>query len=283
MRKRTRFGLAGLAVIGLAALVVAYLPGHAEAAVNFSDPSVGFRDQASGAYLRIDLDSAAAGVGQFYFSAPGVGLVVPAKPATLDPHSAHDEQFRFDGVGTQYASAVLSSDIAQPVPSGASGTATIKVIGHDDPTARTANVEVWINGKHFTLEAAPAPHNAGPTLTAVITALKATDLGALYDLGDPSLRNGLTREQFVATIGATGGGSVTGLTPTGATTYVTTSAGADFALTPITFDYVKNGVPGEVTAHLRLIYTGGQWRYMTMQPDNAPANSDSNAPDPTVP
>ena len=80
-----------------------------------------------------------------------------------------------------------------------------------------------------------------------------------------------------------GGGSVTGLSITGTTSYVTTSAGADFALTPITFNYTKNGVPGQVIAHLRLIYTGGQWRYLTMQPDSTPANHDDNTPDPDVP
>ena len=102
------------------------------------------------------------------------------------------------------------------------------------------------------------------------------------DLADVSLRNGLTRAQFIAQVGATGGGgSVTGLTVTGTTSYVTTSAGADFALTPITLDYTKNGITGHVTAHIRLIYTGGQWRYLTMQPDSTPANSDNNTPDPT--
>ena len=114
--------------------------------------------------------------------------------------------------------------------------------------------------------------------------MKATDLGALYDLADISLRNGLTREQFVTKLGATGGGgSVTGVNVTGATTYVTTSAGADFALTPITFGYTKAGVQGHVVAHLRLIFTGGQWRYLSTQPDNTPANSDDNTPDPNLP
>jgi hypothetical protein len=131
---------------------------------------------------------------------------------------------------------------------------------------------------------APAPHNAEPTVALVVTALKATDLGALYDLADISLRNGLTREQFVTKLGATGGGgSVTGVNVTGATKYVTTSAGADFALTPITFHYTKAGAHGHVVAHLRLIFTGGQWRYLTTQPDNTPANSDDNTPDPNLP
>ena len=130
----------------------------------------------------------------------------------------------------------------------------------------------------------PAPHNADATVALVVTALKATDLGALYDLADVSLRTGLTREQFVTKLGATGGGgSATEVTVTGATKYVTTSAGADFALTPITFDFTKAGVQGHVVAHLRLIFTGGHWRYLTTQPDKTPANSDDNTPDPNLP
>jgi hypothetical protein len=130
----------------------------------------------------------------------------------------------------------------------------------------------------------PAPHNADATVALVVTALKTTDLGALYDLADVSLRNGLTREQFVTKLGATGGGgSVTEVNVTGATKYVTTSAGADFALTPITFDFTKAGVQGHVVAHLRLIFTGGRWRYLTTQPENTPANSDDNTPDPNLP
>ena len=126
-----------------------------------------------------------------------------------------------------------------------------------------------------TSSVAPAPRNAEPTVALVVTALKATDLGALYDLADTSLRNGLTREQFVTKLGATGGGgSVTGVNVTGVTKYVTTSAGTDFALTPITFDYTKAGVHGHVVAHLRLIFTGGQWRYLTTQPDSKPGMHD---------
>ena len=100
-----------------------------------------------------------------------------------------------------------------------------------------------------TSSVAPAPRNAEPTVALVVTALKATDLGALYDLADTSLRNGLTREQFVTKLGATGGGgSVTGVNVTGVIKYVTTSAGTDFALTPITFDYTKAGIQGHVVA-----------------------------------
>jgi hypothetical protein len=236
-------------VIGVAAGVTIGLQAHHAAATSLNEPSVGFRDQRSGAYLRIDLAPADPGAGQFYFTAPGLGLVQPTGVATLSPNSAHDEQFRYDSTGALYASTILTSDIAQPVPVGVSSTATVRVIGHIDPAHQTATVEVWINGQHFTLNAAPAPHNAANTVTAVINALKVTDLGALYDLGDPSLRNGLTRAQFVAKIGATGSGAVTGLTVTGATTYVTTSAGADFALTPVTLAYNSNGTPASVGPH----------------------------------
>jgi hypothetical protein len=269
-------------VLGVAAGVTIGLQARHAGATGLNDPSLGFRDQSSGAYLRIDVSPADAGAGQFYFTAPGVGLVQPATAATLVPHSAQDEQFRYDGAGTLFPSAALDSDIAQPVPTGTSSTATVRVIGHIDPAHQTATVEVWINGQHFTLNAAPAPHNAANTVTAVINAVKATDLGALYDLGDPSLRGGLTRAQFITQVSATGSGSVTSVTVTGATTYVTTSAGADFALTPITLAYTSNGTPATVQAHIRLIYTGGQWRYMTMQPDSTPANYDDNTPDPSV-
>ncbi|MCI4657209.1 hypothetical protein [Cryobacterium zhongshanensis] len=298
MNKSTRFILAGFAALGLAsAMVVSTLPAGAEASVNFGDPSVGFRDQQTGAYLRIDLDSTDAGAGGFYFSAPGVGLVVPAAPATLDKRSSnddsrddggesnekHDAQFRYEGPAAQYAAAPLAGDISEPAPSGPSTATTVRVIGHADTAKRTASVEVWIGKKHFNLKAAPAPRTAGKVITSVITALKATDLGAIYDLGDPSLRHGLTKAQFITAMSASKSGSVTAITATGATSYVTTSAGVDFALVPITFAYTKDATPNEVNAHLRLIYTGGQWRYMTMQPDSTPANYDTTAPDPQAP
>jgi len=292
MKKRVGVALGGIAVLGVAVFAVTVLvggssPSQAATVPSFTAPTVGFRDQASGAYLRIDLTTSDATAGEFYFSAPGVGLALPSAKASLQMRSAHDEQFRYDGAGTVYATAAVSSDIIQPVATGSSSAATVRIVGHTDAASQTATVEVWVNGQHFNLKAAPAPHTADPTphtadptVAAVITALKATDLGALYDLADISLRNGLTREQFVTKLGATGGGgSVTGVNVTGATTYVTTSAGADFALTPITFDYTKAGVQGHVVAHLRLIFTGGQWRYLSTQPDNTPANSDDNTPD----
>jgi hypothetical protein len=289
MNKRIGIAIASVAVLGLAAFAVTVLiggssPSQAATVPTFTDPTVGFRDQASGAYLRIDLTTSDATAGEFYFSAPGIGLALPGAKAQLEVHSTHDEQFRYDGAGTLYATAVVNSDIVQPVATGPSTAATVRVVGHTDGASQTATVEVWINGQHFNLKAAPAPHTADPTVAAVVTALKATDLGALYDLADISLRNGLTREQFVTQLGATGGGgSVSGVNVTGVTSYVTTSAGADFALTPITFDYTKAGAQGHVIAHLRLIFTGGQWRYLTMQPDSTPANSDDNTPDPNLP
>ena len=310
MKKRIGVALGGIAVLGVAVFAVTVLvggtsPSQAATVPSFTDPTVGFRDQASGAYLRIDLTTSDATAGEFYFSAPGVGLALPSAKASLQLRSAHNEQFRYDGTGTLFAAAVVSSDIIQPVATGPSSAATVRIVGHTDAASQTATVEVWVNGQHFNLKAAPAPHTADPpphtadppphtadppphtadpTVAAVITALKATDLGALYDLADISLRNGLTREQFVTKLGATGGGgSVTGVNVTGATTYVTTSAGADFALTPITFDYTKAGVQAHVVAHLRLIFTGGQWRYLSTQPDNTPANSDDNTPDPNLP
>jgi hypothetical protein len=282
MKKAARIAVMTLAVLGVVAGVTIGLQARHADATSLNDPSLGFRDQSSGAYLRIDASPADAGAGQFYFTAPGVGLVQPTTAAILVPNSAHDEQFRYDGAGKLFPSAALSSDVAQPVPTGTSSPATVRVIGHIDPANQTATVEVWINGQHFTLNAAPAPHNADATVTAAVNALKATDLGALYDLGDPSLRGGLTREQFVAKLGATGSGAVTGVSVTGATTYVTTSAGADFALTPVTLSYASNGTPASVAAHLRLIYTGGQWRYMTTQPDSTPANHGDNTPDPSA-
>ena len=70
-----------------------------------------------------------------------------------------------------------------------------------------------------------------------------------YDLADISLRNGLTREQFVTKLGATGGGGrVTGVDVIGVTSNITIGVGADFALTPMTFDYTKAGIQGHVVA-----------------------------------
>jgi hypothetical protein len=69
----------------------------------------------------------------------------------------------------------------------------------------------------------PAPRSADATVALVVTALKATDLGASYDLADITLRNGLTREQFVTKLGATdGGGSVTALSVLGLSLLVLT-------------------------------------------------------------
>ena len=92
----------------------------------------------------------------------------------------------------------------------------------------------------------------------------------------------MTRAQFITQTIAGGTGSVTALSVNGATTYVTTSAGADFALTPVTVNYTRNGTPASIDAHIRLIYTGGQWQYITLQPDATAANHETNAPDPSV-
>jgi hypothetical protein len=282
MRNPTRLALAAVALAGLgtAAAITVHQP--RASAGTFQDQSLGFRDQTSGAYLRIDLQAGDPGLGQFYFTAPGTGLARPAGVASVSPTSAHDVQFRYDSNGSLNATGDLSSDFDQPQATGASTPATIRLIGHVDPAHQTATVEVWINGQHFNLTASPAPQTAATTLAAVLKAMRATDLGGLYDVADPSLRGGLTRDQFVAKVATTGTGSVTAVTVLGATTYLTTSAGVDFALTPVTLSYTSNGTPASVQAHIRLIFTGGQWRYMTVQPDTTPANHDNNAPDDTI-
>ena len=175
MNKRIGVALGGIAVLGVVVFAVTVLvggssPSHAATVPTFTDPTVGFRDQASGAYLRIDLTTSDATAGEFYFSAPGVGLALPAAKARLQVRSAHDEQFRYDGAGTVYASAVVSSDIVQPVATGSSSAGTVRIIGHTDAASQTATVEVWVNGQHFTLKAAPAPHTADPTVELVVTA-----------------------------------------------------------------------------------------------------------------
>ena len=76
MNKRVGVALGGVAVLGVAVFAVTVLvggssPSHAATVPTFTDPTVGFRDQASGAYLRIDLTTSDATAGEFYFSAPG--------------------------------------------------------------------------------------------------------------------------------------------------------------------------------------------------------------------
>ncbi|MEC5171287.1 hypothetical protein [Glaciihabitans sp. GrIS 2.15] len=155
MNKRIGVALGGIAVLGVAVFAVTVLvggssPSQAATVPTFTDPTVGFRDQTSGAYLRIDLTTSDATAGEFYFSAPGVGLTLPAAKASLQVRGTHDEQFRYDGAGTLYAAAAVSSDIIQPVANGSSSAATVRVIGHTDAASQTATVEVWVNGSTST-------------------------------------------------------------------------------------------------------------------------------------
>ena len=67
----TSIGVLGVAVFAVTGLVGGSSPSQAATVPSFTDPTVGFRDQASGAYLRIDLTTSDATAGEFYFSVPG--------------------------------------------------------------------------------------------------------------------------------------------------------------------------------------------------------------------
>jgi hypothetical protein len=121
------------------------------------------------------------------------------------------------------------------------------------------DADVWIGRHHCHLVAGEPPHTADPVTTAVVTAMRAEDWSAMYDL---TVRlPGMTRAAFVRSFGADG--SISSLELTGDTVYRVAN-GVAYADTPahVLATLGRRHLDRDVT--LRLVYGDGEWRYATM-------------------
>jgi hypothetical protein len=258
------------AVVGAATASAALLtswsssPAHAAAPPQSSLVS-GFMDHTSNDYLRVQLDSSAAGYGQFAVALPGVGLSWSAQPASVTVEFGNSDQLRYDGPGFLGPNAILDTEFGVAYQQqGPTTSEPIRLIGQVDPAHGTGSIEVWVAGTHYHFASLAVPHDAGSTAAAVLTAIKAEDWPTLYSLADTSLRDAMTAQQFAQQVNdGFGGGQVNDAQQTGQISYTTNSAGTIYANVPATFAVTHDGQTQTVSATVVLIRDGGSWRWFT--------------------
>ncbi len=256
--------VAGAAALSAALASLSSSPAHAAAPPQSSLVS-GFMDHTSSDYLRVQLDSSAAGYGQFVVALPGVGLAWSAQPATVTVESGQSDQLRYDGPGFLDPNAILDTEFGTAYQQqGPTTSEPIRLIGQVDPAHGTGSIEVWVAGTHYHFASLAVPHDADSTAAAVLTAIGAGDWPTLYSLADTSLRNGMTAQQFAQQVNNEfGGGQVSDARQTGPISYTTSSAGTSYANVPATFTVTHAGQTQTVSATVVLIRDGGSWRWFT--------------------
>src|SRR5216683_4015607 len=138
--------VAGAAALSAALASLSSSPAHAAAPPQSSLVS-GFMDHTSSDYLRVQLDSSAAGYGQFVVALPGVGLAWSAQPATVTVESGQSDQLRYDGPGFLDPNAILDTEFGTAYQQqGPTTSEPIRLIGQVDPAHGTGSIEVWVAG-----------------------------------------------------------------------------------------------------------------------------------------
>ena len=229
--------------------------------------TTGFIDKSSSDYFRIDLDNTSADNGRFVIAIPGVGLAWAHGTATVTPHSPTSTTLSFDGPGYLAADAVLDTEFGVNYrPQGTIQDVPVKLRGEVDSRHGTGSINVWVDGTHYHLSAAPAVAGAEPVAAKLAASLKSQDWDAVYALADDSLRADMSRTEFVSWIqGELGSGHVDDVTITGETTYSTTSTGISYAHVPVHEAVTVAGQSKSADATLVLIYDKGSWRWLTTQ------------------
>jgi hypothetical protein len=121
------------------------------------------------------------------------------------------------------------------------------------------HADIWIDGRRHRIVATEPPHTAEPVVTAVVTAFRKQDWGALYDL---TVRlPGMTKAEFVHVFGR--GGSVSKLAITGETVY-RVSGGVGYADTPAHVVATIRGRQLDRHVAVELVFRSGRWRFSSL-------------------
>ena len=161
----------------------------------------------------------------FSFFKPGVGIIEPGgqlviksdhgtgKPgssSSLDDTSALD--ISYQGSGTLDAKVTVDPLTGEGVPSGTSTPITLRIQVTIDAGQLAATAEVWAGKDHYSANSHGHPPDADATVRKLIDVLKREDWGGLYDLMASSVRNAISRQQFIAQITASDHGKPISIT-----------------------------------------------------------------------
>jgi hypothetical protein len=192
----------------------------------------------------------------------GLGLAWSTRRVQVT-HSAQGAIARYDGFAKLQRGASLKLGIAS-VPSlvhtdlGEPEPVRLRFVVRIDPDG-VGHADVWLDGHHARLVVAEPPHTAGPVVTAVVSAFRAENWSALYDLTVHF--PGQSRRDFIREFGSDG--SIEELEVTGDTVYRVVD-GVGRALTPahvvatVGQRHLDRGVAVE------LVYRDGRWLFSSL-------------------
>jgi hypothetical protein len=258
-------GLATLVALGLllgggAVLLVLGGAQSSAAAKPAGGLQLGLLDKQDASYVLLQLDPSKEAYGSFAISLPGTGLVWPKVPGDVTTSGA-TTHVAYDGDGYLDPSARLDTEFG--VNFGLSGEARpvhVRVISSVDVGHHSGVLNVWVAGKHVTINATQAAPLPRPVADQYVAAVLAHDAGAIYDLADSDTHAAITREDFITEMNKGDQfAAITGASVSGDGAVTTTDAGISFATFPISLTTGGNTRTGSLT----LVLDHGAWRVFT--------------------
>lgn len=255
------------AAAGVAASILVIAPAANAAPAPAADiMTTGLQDKSTGAYLRVQLDSTKSAYGAFVLALPGVGLAWPTTTATVTQDSTDSIELSYDSAGQLQPQAQLDTEFgvayqaAEPTKK-----AKLRLAAQIDPAHHTGSVDVWLNRKHYHLDAGAAPETADTTVNAFLTAMRAGQWAAVYQLTDDAFHSAASKDQFTQAMdNRLGTHGLTAASTTAPTTYTTTTTGIRYASAPVSITTTTGGVNSTQAGTLKLIFNNGQWRIFTL-------------------
>src|SRR5664280_381691 len=153
-------------------------------------------DAGHGTYFGFTLDSMSKPTGTASLGVKGVGMVDFGAPKYVI-HNGHSIDITFDGSATLETDAVVDLNLGLNQPGQNIKTVSARLQGDIDPEADRAQVELWLNGKHYTMEGDRPDASPDQALDRMVDAVAHQNWGSLYDMGSPTLQQMATRTAFV--------------------------------------------------------------------------------------
>jgi hypothetical protein len=194
------FGFAAAGIVGLAvsgALAWSLLaPASAEASPDYTGYHA-YTDATDSTFFAFTLDSMTAPSGMAEFGIVGQGVIVMPTP-TFAFDSSHQIHVGYDGTGTLESDATLDLDFGLAKPGTQSQSVPARLIANIDTNKETANVEFWLNGRHYKAQGGRPTESPDHAMAALAMAMQKGDWGSVYDQAAPVWQSYMGRSQFIS-------------------------------------------------------------------------------------
>jgi hypothetical protein len=140
-----------------------------------------FIDKDRSTYFSFTLDSMTEPTGSAAFGIKGAGMVDIAAP-TFTIHNQHSMTIRYDGNAALETDAIIDLDFGLNQPGSTVQTVTARVNGEVDLDHGTATIELWLNGKHYSVVGGRPNKSPDRALAALTSAISRQDWAAVYGM-----------------------------------------------------------------------------------------------------